>query len=336
MGNTFGKIFKLSSFGESHGTAIGGIIDGCPAGLKIDFNFINKQLKRRRPGQSKLTTSRNESDNVEFLSGIFNDITTGTPIGFVIKNKDHKPEDYDSLKNTFRPSHADFTYDKKYGIRDYRGGGRSSARETAVRVVAGAIAQLLLTKIGVSIFAYVSQVKNIKLEKSYLDLDLSKIDDNSLRCPDDEKAKEMIILIVGLPVFTHKISNDLNEFDKSNKYIALNTYYSWKDKVLFFLLLPFSRIVISFNGVTAAFFGAGDQFGYSCNYLDAVGILAREFMEKGGRLVGRWSIDGYEFDESIALENDEFLGLALDYDNQDSLSEKRINLWVNMIQSEFK
>ena len=146
----------------------------------------------------------------------------------------------------------------------------------------------------------------------------------------------MIILIVGLPVFTHKISNDLNEFDKSNKYIALNTYYSWKDKVLFFLLLPFSRIVISFNGVTAAFFGAGDQFGYSCNYLDAVGILAREFMEKGGRLVGRWSIDGYEFDESIALENDEFLGLALDYDNQDSLSEKRINLWVNMIQSEFK
>ena len=135
MGNTFGKIFKLSSFGESHGTAIGGIIDGCPAGLKIDFDFINKQLKRRRPGQSKLTTSRNESDNVEFLSGIFNDITTGTPIGFVIKNKDHKSKDYDSLKNTFRPSHADFTYEKKYGIRDYRGGGRSSARETAVRVV---------------------------------------------------------------------------------------------------------------------------------------------------------------------------------------------------------
>ena len=113
MGNTFGKIFKLSSFGESHGFAIGGVIDGCPAGLKIDFDFINKQLKRRRPGQSKLTTSRNESDDIEFLSGIFNEITTGTPIGFIIKNKDHKSEDYDSLKNTFRPSHADFTYDKK-------------------------------------------------------------------------------------------------------------------------------------------------------------------------------------------------------------------------------
>ena len=195
MGNTFGKIFKLSSFGESHGIAIGGVIDGCPAGLKIDFDFINKQLKRRRPGQSKLTTSRNESDDVVFLSGIFNEKTTGTPIGFIIKNKDHKSEDYDSLKNTFRPSHADFTYDKKYGIRDYRGGGRSSARETAARVVAGAIAQLLLTKLGVSIFAYVSKVKNIKLEKSYLDLDLSKIDGNSLRCPDKKTAKKMMSLV---------------------------------------------------------------------------------------------------------------------------------------------
>ena len=150
--------------------------------MKIDFDFINKQLKRRRPGQSKLTTSRNESDDVEFLSGIFNEITTGTPIGFIIKNKDHKSEDYDSLKNTFRPSHADFTYDKKYGIRDYRGGGRSSARETASRVVAGSIAKQFLSKIKIN--AYVQSVGKIELNKPYQELDFKKIESNIVRCPD--------------------------------------------------------------------------------------------------------------------------------------------------------
>jgi chorismate synthase len=248
MGNTFGKIFKLSSFGESHGTAIGGVIDGCPAGLKIDFDFINKQLKRRRPGQSKLTTSRNESDNVEFLSGIFNEITTGTPIGFVIKNKDHKSKDYDSLKNTFRPSHADFTYDKKYGIRDYRGGGRSSARETAVRVVAGAIAQLLLNTVGVSIFAYVSKVKNIKLEKSYLDLDLSKIDDNSLRCPDEEKAKEMMSLI-------NNIKHDGDTVGGVVSAVAKGVPPGWGEPVFDKLHADLAKAMLSINAVKGFNYG---------------------------------------------------------------------------------
>ena len=156
MGNTFGKIFKLTTFGESHGKAIGGVIDGCPAGLKVDFDFIQKQLDRRKPGQSKITTARKESDIVEFLSGIFEGVSTGTPIGFIIKNEDIKSKDYSHLQDTYRPSHADFTYQAKYGIRDYRGGGRSSARETACRVVVGAIAQQILAKIGVQIRAYVS------------------------------------------------------------------------------------------------------------------------------------------------------------------------------------
>ncbi|MGY8989455.1 MAG: chorismate synthase, partial [Flavobacteriales bacterium] len=154
MGNTFGKVFRLTTFGESHGVAIGGVIDGCPAGLELDFEAVQKQLDRRRPGQSKITTQRKESDAVQFLSGTFEGVTTGTPIGFIIKNEDAKSKDYSHVKDAFRPSHADFTYQVKYGIRDYRGGGRSSARETACRVVAGAIAQQLLQRIGVKIVAY--------------------------------------------------------------------------------------------------------------------------------------------------------------------------------------
>src|SRR5262245_31066953 len=142
--NSFGTLFKLTSFGESHGIAIGGIIEGCPAGLKIDIDFVQQELNRRKPGQSHITTQRKESDNVEFLSGIFEGFTIGTPIGFIIKNEDQKSKDYSHAKDSFRPSHADFTYEQKYGLRDYRGGGRSSARETACRIVAGAIAKLLL------------------------------------------------------------------------------------------------------------------------------------------------------------------------------------------------
>jgi chorismate synthase len=192
MGNTFGKIFKLTTFGESHGKAIGGIIDGCPAGLELDFEAIQKQLDRRKPGQSKITTQRKESDTVEFLSGIFEGLTTGTPIGFIIKNEDAKPKDYSPIKDTFRPSHADFTYQAKYGIRDYRGGGRSSARETACRVVAGAIAQQILATIGVEVKAYVSAVGNIKLNKCHKDLDLSLIDSNMVKCPDNKISNKMI------------------------------------------------------------------------------------------------------------------------------------------------
>ena len=195
MANTFGQIFKITSFGESHGKAIGGIIDGCPAGISIDYNIIQKQLDRRKPGQSKITSSRNENDEVEFLSGIFDNKTLGTPIGFVIKNNDAKIKDYDSLKNSFRPSHADFVYEKKYGIRDYRGGGRSSARETSVRVVAGAIAQQILSSLNIKVKAYVSKVKSIKLEKNYSEYNLENIDNNIIRCPDDKIADEMISLI---------------------------------------------------------------------------------------------------------------------------------------------
>jgi len=194
--NTFGQIFRLTSFGESHGRGIGGIIDGCPAGLKIDIDLIQKDLSRRKPGQSKITTQRKEADQVEFLSGIFEGKTQGTPISFVIWNKDQHSKDYNDLKDVYRPSHADYTYTKKYGTRDHRGGGRSSARETIARVVAGAIAKQVLVQIGVSIQAFVSQVGEIQLKKSYLELDLSKTDDNIVRCPDPETAEQMIARIV--------------------------------------------------------------------------------------------------------------------------------------------
>ena len=192
MGNSIGEIFKLTTFGESHGVAIGGVIDGCPAGLELDFDLIQQQLDRRKPGQSKITTQRKESDTVQFLSGIFEGKTTGTPIGFTIKNEDAKSKDYTHVKDTFRPSHADFTYQEKYGIRDYRGGGRSSARETACRVVAGAIAQQILSIKGIEINAYVSAVGSMKLNKCYKEMDLTKIDENLVRCPEVEIAEQMI------------------------------------------------------------------------------------------------------------------------------------------------
>ena len=191
-GNTFGTLFRLTSFGESHGEAIGGVIDGCPSGLKIDFNFIQKELERRKPGQSKIVTQRKEDDKVEFLSGIFEGKTTGTPIGFIIRNKDQKPKDYDHIKDAYRPSHADYTYDAKYGIRDHKGGGRASARETAVRVVGGAIAKLILKNAGIQIYAYTSQVGNIKLLKSPEHLDFSMTEKNAVRCPDKLIAETMI------------------------------------------------------------------------------------------------------------------------------------------------
>lgn len=193
--NTFGNIFRLTSFGESHGAAIGGIIDGCPAGIEVDMDFIQNELNRRRPGQSKITTPRNEADKVEFLSGIFEGKTTGTPIGFAIWNANQHSSDYDNMKSLFRPSHADYTYQQKYGIRDYRGGGRSSARETIARCVAGALAKLVLAQLNISITAYTSQVGGIKLEKLYSEYDLTTIEDTPVRCPDMTKAEEMITLI---------------------------------------------------------------------------------------------------------------------------------------------
>jgi chorismate synthase len=192
MGNSFGQIFKLTTFGESHGLAIGGVIDGCPAGIDLDLGYVNNQLDRRRPGQSEITTQRQEKDEIEVLSGVFEGKTTGTPIGFIIRNKDQKSKDYSHLKDTFRPSHADFTYQAKYGHRDYRGGGRSSARETACRVVAGAIAQQILDRIGVKITAYVSAVGEVSVNKSYKELDFSQIESNLVRCADTDVANRML------------------------------------------------------------------------------------------------------------------------------------------------
>lgn len=191
-GNTFGEIFKLTSFGESHGKAIGGVITGCPAGIVIDFEFIQNELRRRKPGQSQITTPRKEEDQVDFLSGIFEGVTLGTPIGFIVPNTDSKSKDYSRIKNIYRPSHADYTYQQKYGIKDYRGGGRSSARETIARVVAGAIAKLILKQKGITIHAYTSQVGKIAVNKPYNQLDLSKTENNIVRCPDEETASKMI------------------------------------------------------------------------------------------------------------------------------------------------
>lgn len=198
MGSIFGKIFSVTTFGESHGPAIGATVVGCPAGVDIDIEFIQSELARRKPGQSKITTQRKEEDQVEILSGVFEGKSTGTPIALLIRNKDQKSKDYSHIADKFRPSHADFTYEKKYGIRDYRGGGRSSARETAARVAAGAIAKLVLKHEGVSFHAYVSQVGELTLQKKHTELDLSLTESNDVRCPDPEMAQKMFDYIDGV------------------------------------------------------------------------------------------------------------------------------------------
>ena len=192
-GNIFGSIFRVTTFGESHGHSIGGVIDGCPAGVRLDLNIIQKDLNRRRPGQSAIVTQRKEPDKVILFSGIFEGKTTGTPIGFAIHNTDQKSKDYSHIQDNYRPSHADYVYDEKYGFRDYRGGGRSSARETASRVVAGAIAKQFLSPI--TIDAYVSAVGSLKLKTNPSEVDLSKIEENIVRCPDPKMATEMEDLI---------------------------------------------------------------------------------------------------------------------------------------------
>ncbi|MBR2637306.1 MAG: chorismate synthase [Bacteroidaceae bacterium] len=194
--NTFGKLLRLTTFGESHGEAIGGVLDGYPAGVLIDEEYIRLQMKRRRPGQSAVTTARNEADEVRFVSGIFEGRSTGTPIAFMIYNTNSHSADYENLRNVYRPSHADYVYDKKYGIRDHRGGGRSSARETAVRVCAGALARLLLRQYGIEVCAYTSQVGEIQLSGSYKDYNLENIETNVVRCPDTEVATRMEELIL--------------------------------------------------------------------------------------------------------------------------------------------
>tara|TARA_Y100000589_G_C27163559_1_gene633830 strand:+ start:80 stop:1150 length:1071 start_codon:yes stop_codon:yes gene_type:complete len=195
MSNTFGKIFKISTFGESHGIAIGVIIDGCPAGIDINKDIIQKDLDRRKPGQSKITTQRKEDDKLQILSGVFDGKSTGAPISILINNKDQKSSDYNHISTSFRPSHADYTYHKKYGTRDFRGGGRSSARETANWVSAGSIAKQILSQTGIKISAYVSQVGSLKLKKNYKLLDLTNSEKNIVRCPDNEYSKKFIDII---------------------------------------------------------------------------------------------------------------------------------------------
>ena len=194
-GNTFGQAFRITTFGESHGVGIGVIVDGCPAGVPIDENFIQYELDRRRPGQSKIVTQRDEADTAQILSGVFEGKSTGHPIAIVIYNQDQRSKDYSHIADKYRPSHADFTYQSKYGLRDYRGGGRSSARETAARVAAGAVAKMLLRTEGVSVNAYVSQVGQLKTEKPYNSLDFNEIESTPVRCPDLEMAEQMIALI---------------------------------------------------------------------------------------------------------------------------------------------
>ena len=193
--NTFGTLFRLTTFGESHGAAIGGVVDGMPAGIDIDLEFIQQELNRRRPGQSRLTTSRQESDRVELLSGIFEGKSTGCPIGFIVRNENQHSKDYENLRTLFRPSHADYTYHNKYGIRDHRGGGRSSARITISRVVGGALAKLVLRQYGISVEAYTSQVGDIALDRDYSHYDLTLKEQNDVRCPDPVKAEQMAELI---------------------------------------------------------------------------------------------------------------------------------------------
>lgn len=247
-GNTFGKLLKLTTFGESHGTAIGGIIEGCPSGITLDFNKIALEMARRKPGQSKIVSQRKEADNVEFLSGIFEGKTTGTPIGFIIPNENHKTEDYSHLKDTYRPSHADYVYEKKYGIHDYRGGGRSSARETACRVVGGAVAKQIIPDITIN--AFVSSVGNIFIDKPYQDLDFSLIESNDVRCPDNESAAKMEQLIT-------QVKKEGDTIGGTITCVIQNVPIGLGEPVFDKLHAELGKAMLSINAVKGFEFGSG-------------------------------------------------------------------------------
>ncbi len=250
MGNTFGKLFKITTFGESHGPAIGATIDGCPAGLVIDENFIQSELDRRKPGQSKITTQRKESDTFEILSGVFEGKSTGTPICIVIRNEDQKSKDYSHIADKYRPSHADYTYQQKYGHRDYRGGGRSSARETAARVAAGAIAKLLLAHHGVNIHAYVSQVGDLNIGRPYQELDLSLSEENIIRCPDPIVAEQMIQLI-------NEVRKDRDTIGGVVTCVIKNTPVGLGEPVFDRLNAVLGQAMLSINAVKGFEIGSG-------------------------------------------------------------------------------
>jgi len=249
-GNTFGKLFQLHTFGESHGVAIGGMIDGCPAGLKLDVEFIQAELDKRRPGQSEFTTQRSEEDKVEILSGVFEGQTTGTPIGFVIQNKDARSKDYSHIKDSYRPSHADYVYEAKYGIRDYRGGGRASARETACRIVGGAIAQLILKQVGVQIHSYVQQIGNVQLLKEFDELDLSRIEDSEIRCPDGEVEAQMKELI-------KRTAEEGDTLGGCIQSIVYGVPAGWGEPVFDKLHADLAKAMMSINAVKGFEYGSG-------------------------------------------------------------------------------
>jgi len=269
--NSYGTLFKISTFGESHGPAIGVIIDGCPAGLAIDETFIQSELSRRKPGQSKITTQRKEDDIFKILSGVFEGQSTGAPIALVIENQDQRSKDYSHIQNTFRPSHADFTYESKYGVRDYRGGGRSSARETAARVAAGAIAKLLLKKSGVEINAFVSKVGDLKAPP-YTQLDLSKTEDNIVRCPDAATAEKMIALI-------DQVRLDRDTIGGVVTCVIKNTPVGLGEPVFDKLHAELGKAMLSINAVKGFEYGSGFE-----------GVQLRgsqhndEFFNDGGRI----------------------------------------------------
>jgi chorismate synthase len=279
MSNVYGTLFKISTFGESHGPAIGVILDGCPAGLEIDEVFIQTELDRRKPGQSKITTQRKEDDTFKILSGVFEGKSTGTPIAIVIENQDQRSKDYSHIAEAFRPSHADYTYEAKYGHRDYRGGGRSSARETAARVAAGAIAKLLLKKHGVDVNAFVSQVGDIRAPH-YTQLDLSRTEDNIVRCPDAVTAEKMIALIDQVRLERDTIGGIVTGVIK-NSPVGLG------EPVFDKLHAELGKAMLSINAVKGFEYGSGFE-----------GISLRgsqhndEFYNEGGRIRTKTNLSG--------------------------------------------
>ncbi len=249
-GNTFGKIFKITTFGESHGHSLGLIIDGFPSNIEIDFELIKKDLERRKPGQSSITTQRKESEEFEIISGIFEGKSTGMPITVTVKNQDQKSKDYDHISDKFRPSHADFTYFEKYGIRDYRGGGRSSARETVSRVIGGSFAKMLLNKLNIQVYSYVSQVGNIKLEQNYQNLNLDNIENNIVRCPDSEMAEKMISEI-------DKVRKDGDTIGGIVSCVIKNVPIGLGEPVFDKLHADLGKAMLSINAVKGFEYGSG-------------------------------------------------------------------------------
>lgn len=250
MSSTYGKLFKIATFGESHGAAIGVVVEGCPAGVPFDLAFIQQELDRRKPGQSRITTQRREADTVQVLSGVFEDKTTGTPIAMMIWNEDQRSKDYSHISQQFRPSHADFTYQTKYGVRDYRGGGRSSARETAARVAAGALAKLVLKDLGVDVQAYVSQVGKLKLDKEYHELDLSLTDTNAVRCPDPEMAQTMFDYIDDIRKQGDSIGGVVS-------CVVTGAPVGWGEPVFDKLHAEMGKAMLSINAVKGFEYGSG-------------------------------------------------------------------------------